>query len=134
MEIAQPHEGPRVACPVPACAWWPLVTARAVTASRARIRLRRLVAVGLVLGVTTVVATVAGPSSRVRHALLGTSQGAGRHAPFSRRTLVYGRHALTPAQVAALTAVAGGPVTAVHAGELAVRGTQPAYPDVPVEA
>jgi hypothetical protein len=72
-----------------------------------------------------------GSVSVVRH-LVG--RGGETHAPFSRRLLVYGRHALTPAQVAALTRAASGPITAVHARELAFGSGDPAYPVVPVLA
>jgi hypothetical protein len=54
--------------------------------------------------------------------------------PFAGQLLVYGRHGLTTSEVSALRAAAPGQVTAVHGGELAVRGASPSYPTVPVEA
>lgn len=56
------------------------------------------------------------------------------HAPFSRRLLVYGRHALTTAEVEALSAAAAGPVTAVYGSELQLASGRSDYPLVPVQA
>jgi hypothetical protein len=57
----------------------------------------------------------------------------GATAAATRPLLVYGRHALTPAQVKAAT-TATGSLISVYGQELAVRSARPGYPVVPVVA
>jgi hypothetical protein len=84
-------------------------------------------AVLLVLHLTSVEGSTRSPG-------VPRSPGVASSVPFAGRLLVYGRHALTPAQVTALSAAAAGPVTAVHGGEVAVLAGPAGYPSVPVQA
>ena len=54
--------------------------------------------------------------------------------PFHGRLLVYGRHALTAAQVATLRQAVRGPVTPVYGGELALATGRSDYPELDVQA
>lgn len=53
---------------------------------------------------------------------------------FNGLLLVYGRHALTAAQVRSVVRAVSGVVTPVYGGELALRSGRSDYPSVPVQA
>ncbi|MEO6204544.1 MAG: M15 family metallopeptidase [Mycobacteriales bacterium] len=88
-----------------------------------------LAAVVLVGGLTTLTPWRSDPAGADRRTV---SPAPETHEPFSRRLLVYGRHGLTPAEVAAVSRAAVGPVTAVHGRELAFASGRAGYPVVPV--
>lgn len=69
------------------------------------------------------------------HAVTGLIARPGNAAtPFAGQLLVYGRHGLTASEVGVVRAAAPAQVTAVHGGELRIRGASTSYPTVPVDA
>lgn len=66
--------------------------------------------------------------------LLGWPMGRDAAAgPFAGQLLVYGRHALTDAEVASLRAAVPGRVTPVYGGEVSVASGRADFPEIPVQ-
>lgn len=100
--------------------------------SRAVFLRRRLGLLATVLGLLYVVVHAVAPGVVPDGGL--PLPRAGDHRLFAHQLLVYGRHALTAEQVAALRAAAPGAVIPVYGGELALRSGRPDFPLVLVQA